>query len=258
MRSLSPDFLSNYSFDPSKGPGWFYRGLRIQAEVTTHQLAARWALNNLAEGARILDLATGEGALAQQLSDLGFDVSCTSWDDRSRADAKCYKIDLDHAFSTSDVGGEPFDAVMAVEIIEHVENPAQLLRSCRGLLQDGGLLFLSTPNVESARARLQWLARGQPLWFTGDEVTRNRHISMMWRDQLDFFLSQSGFSITERPLVPDVRSESGQRGLRGLLKKTAYGLIARLGSGEPLGDTRIYVAQATSPVRNASENNEFY
>lgn len=258
MRTLPPSFLSEYSFEPGPGGGWFYRGLRIQAEVTTHQLAAQWAFSNLDPGARILDLATGEGALAQQLSDLGFDVSCTSWDGRSRAQTKCYKIDLDHAFPANAVGDHPFDAVMAVEIIEHVENPAQLLRSCRGVLRDQGSLFLSTPNVESARARLQWLVRGQPLWFAGDEVTRNRHISMMWRDQLDFFLSQSGFSVTERPLVCDVRSLSGERGPRGMLKRVVYGLIARLGSGEPIGDTRIYVARASAAVRQASEQNNFY
>ena len=97
----------------------------------------------------------GTGALAKQLVDTGCRVSCTSWDDRLALPIPAYRINLDNPFSLADVGGEPFDVVTCVEVIEHVENPSALLRSLKGLVGRDGRVIVSTPNVESAQARIQ-------------------------------------------------------------------------------------------------------
>jgi hypothetical protein len=39
-----------------------------------------------------------------------------------------------------------FDTIVAAEIIEHLENPAQFLRGTRKILKDNGNLIISTPN----------------------------------------------------------------------------------------------------------------
>jgi len=44
------------------------------------------------------------------------------------------------------VGDRRFDAVLAGEVIEHLEDPYRFLRSCREVLRPGGRLILSTPN----------------------------------------------------------------------------------------------------------------
>ncbi|HYR29567.1 MAG TPA: class I SAM-dependent methyltransferase, partial [Thermoanaerobaculia bacterium] len=50
-----------------------------------------------------------------------------------------------------DTGPEPFDLVLCSEILEHVADPYPLLSSIRGRLSPGGLLVLSTPNVDIVR-----------------------------------------------------------------------------------------------------------
>jgi SAM-dependent methyltransferase len=42
-----------------------------------------------------------------------------------------------------------FDAIVASEVIEHVENPALFLETTTGLLKEGGSLFITTINRTS-------------------------------------------------------------------------------------------------------------
>ncbi len=44
------------------------------------------------------------------------------------------------------VGSRRFDAIVAGEVLEHLENPYRFVRDCREVLRPGGCLVLSTPN----------------------------------------------------------------------------------------------------------------
>jgi 2-polyprenyl-3-methyl-5-hydroxy-6-metoxy-1,4-benzoquinol methylase len=237
-----------YRPDPKNPRFWYYGHLRIQAAIGTHLFARTWAQENLRAGARVLDVAAGQGALAQQLMDDGFNVSCTAWDDRCRVDAPTYRIDLDQSFSVSDL-------VTCVEVIEHLENPARFLRDCRSLLADTGVMVLTTPNVESASARLQWLLRGQPRIFSGDEVRNNRHISMMWRDQIEFLIELAGLEVRARGASLD--NNEGGSGIRGFVNRALRAGVARFCSGEPDGESRMYVLAAVSKPRVAGPHDVY-
>lgn len=69
--------------------------------------------------------------------------------------------------------GDTFDAVLALEIVEHVQNPAQFIRDCAALVAPGGVLLLSTINrtpmsylaaIVAAERLLGWLPRGTHDW----------------------------------------------------------------------------------------------
>ena len=47
-----------------------------------------------------------------------------------------------------------FSAVIACDVIEHVERPDRFLSKIASLLEPGGMLFISTPDVASVFARL--------------------------------------------------------------------------------------------------------
>lgn len=246
--SLSPGIEAVYREDPQSPGYWFYRDLRIQADLETHQAVVAHALKHLPRGTSVLDVAAGQGALAQQLIDAGYDVSCTSWNDECRAPATVYRVDLEQPFSVDAVGGRRYPLVCCIEIIEHLENPFQFLRNCADLVEPGGRLLLSTPNVESAAARLQWLIRGSPLIFSGDEVTRNRHISMMWREGLEYLIGLAGFTIAERHFLG---SFPPNRGPLSTIKRLVYALMQATLAGDTRGTTRLYVLRPSgrSPRR---------
>jgi 2-polyprenyl-3-methyl-5-hydroxy-6-metoxy-1,4-benzoquinol methylase len=49
---------------------------------------------------------------------------------------------------------ERFDVIFLGQVIEHVNDPAMVVRRLTQLLRPGGLLVLSTPNLDSAQARM--------------------------------------------------------------------------------------------------------
>jgi hypothetical protein len=46
-------------------------------------------------------------------------------------------------------------------VIEYLENPRNLLRRARRLLASGGMLLVTTPNIESTAGRLRFLRTGE-------------------------------------------------------------------------------------------------
>jgi SAM-dependent methyltransferase len=244
-RATALDALSHrMSYHPHPtAPGyWQYDGLPVQADVETHQAAVEIARRLLPTRAQVLDVAAGHGALSKALLDLGMAVSCTSWNDRIHLPIPAYRIDLDHAFGIDQVGGRPFQFACAIEIIEHVENPAQLLRSLASVIGTGGHLVLSTPNVESAHVRLEWLLNGAPYGFRGDEITHNRHISLLWREGLERFIEWAGFAIVEKRLVGATKYHSAQQ---KLLKWPIHQLMRSLLKGDLTGNSRLYLMRRT-------------
>jgi SAM-dependent methyltransferase len=216
----------------------FYKGIRIQAPLETHEFVADYARKNITKGEAVLDIAAGGGALAKRMIDHGFKPSCTSWNGKCDITVPVYKLDLDKPFTANDVGGEPFRLVSAIEIIEHLENPASFLRSCHDIVAPDGVLILSTPNIESAAARLQWLMRGCPWIFDGEEITKNRHISMMWQQGLEYLIQLAGFHIKEKHLLGPYDSANS---LRAKIKHLIYWLMEKILPGDIHGSTRLYV-----------------
>jgi len=227
-----------YREDPALPGYWFYGDLRIQADVETHRFVVDYARRHLPAGTEVLDVAAGEGALMLQLQDAGLSVTGTSWNDKCRVTAPTFRVDLDSPFSSADVGGRRFPLVCCIEIIEHLENPSSFLRHCASLVAAGGWLIVSTPNVESAAARLQWLVRGQPDMFSREEIEHNRHIAMMWREGIEYLIGLAGFKIVEKHLLGAFRLRPG---ISGGLKRLAYGLMERFLPGDTRGTTRLYV-----------------
>ncbi|MGZ9167101.1 MAG: methyltransferase domain-containing protein [Anaerolineales bacterium] len=229
--------MRDYDRDSQHPSYWCYKGLRIQADVEVHRFVATYAANKLGPGNSALDLASGNGALSQQLLDAGLTVASTSWDGQCQLPIPVYPLNLDHAFKPDSVGGRRYDLVCAIEIIEHVENPAGFMRSCAEVLAPGGHLIVSTPNIESSAARLQWLVRGYPQIFSAEEVNNNRHISMIWRQGMDYLVEKAGLVVQEKHLLGPVWGSRPP----SIIKRAAYSLMQRWLPGDLAGNSRLYV-----------------
>ena len=234
-----------YAPHPTASGNWTYSGLPIQAEVETHKMVVEICQRHLPKGGRILDVAAGHGALSKSLLDCGFSVSCTSWNGKVDLPISTYLVDLDKPFDCAIVGEQHYGMASAIEIIEHVENPAQFLRSLAGVVEHGGYLLLSTPNVESAQARIEWLLNGFPYSFSPEEIYGNRHISLMWRQGIEAMLSMAGFDIVERHFVGRYRF-SGR--LQKLLRQPCYWFIESVFRGDTRGTSRLYLAKRSERV----------
>jgi 2-polyprenyl-3-methyl-5-hydroxy-6-metoxy-1,4-benzoquinol methylase len=57
------------------------------------------------------------------------------------------------------------DAIVTLEVIEHVENPRHFFREIARVLKPGGRMFLTTPNQLSLASRLCLMVKDQFQWF---------------------------------------------------------------------------------------------
>lgn len=131
---------------------------RFKAEVPPDdvRLAALFSALGPLRGARVLDLGCGKGRFAARLRErgarvVGLDLSMAMLRsarglDRVRASARRLPF-ADGAF----------DAVVAVEVFEHVGPPEPVLREARRVLRPGGVLAVVDKNAASWNARRPWL-----------------------------------------------------------------------------------------------------
>ncbi len=242
-----------YHPDSANPNFWVYDGLRIQADVQTHHFAVDYAKIHFPPGTKVLDIAAGEGALTKQLLDIGLEVSCTSWNEKSNVAAPTYRLNLDNQFSIQVVGDRRYSLVCCIEAIEHIENPSCLLRSCRNIMAPGSRLLLSTPNVESAVARIQWLIHGCPSIFQVEEVRQNRHISMQWRQ--GFLIEKSGLTILEKHLLGRFRFPNTPI---SRVKKAVTRVMQKILKGDLSGTTRLYALGLSDEICHEESPSRFY
>lgn len=239
---------------------YFYDGLRIQTYENLHEKSLEIIKKNFHSKIKILDLATGEGALAKRLKDSGYDVVVTSWNDKVKYltdDVKVYNLNLDKPFDETCFNGEKFACVTAVEIIEHLASPLNFLLNLQQVLLPGALVIVTMPNVESLISRMQILYRGFPNSFSGEEVRRNRHISMLNSHTCKYIFGLSGFNIIDCYYLPEETFHMGFS-VRSLCKVLLFKGISKFLKGNYKGASVIYVLTNDKPIKVDREHESIY
>ncbi len=102
-------------------------------------------------GARVIDMACGEGYGSEVLSRgaasvLGVDANPEAHE-HSRLRYQRQNLSFERGMVENHGQPGTFDAVVFLQTIEHVFDPAAVLTHFRGLLAPGGVAYVSTPNV---------------------------------------------------------------------------------------------------------------
>jgi len=103
---------------------------------------------------RLLDYGAGDGFFAERARRRGWHAMVT---EMSAAKARTCEAKGLPVLPVGQVAGQAgsFDVVVAHEVIEHVSEPAMLLDDVAALLRAGGLLYVTTPNIDGwSRRRL--------------------------------------------------------------------------------------------------------
>ena len=206
--TMTPDGKTSDGEIPGvKTPGVKIPGVKIGAASSVRDdevarfdgLAARWwdpagpmgplhAMNPLRCGwidrrvqahragpARILDIGCGAGLAAEALARMGYAVTGLDAAAEAVTVAQAHALDaglgIDYRVGAAEdlvTEGARFPVITALEVIEHVADPAIFLRLLAMLLEPGGLLFVSTLNrtvrsLAIAKFGAEYIARLLPI-----------------------------------------------------------------------------------------------
>ncbi|GMG88466.1 bifunctional 2-polyprenyl-6-hydroxyphenol methylase/3-demethylubiquinol 3-O-methyltransferase UbiG [Biformimicrobium ophioploci] len=105
-------------------------------------------------GKKLLDVGCGGGILAESMAQRGAEVTGIDMGEAPLSVAKLHALEsgakVDYrqitAEELAEQEPESFDVVTCLEMLEHVPDPASVIRACAALVKPGGNLFFSTIN----------------------------------------------------------------------------------------------------------------
>lgn len=169
----------NYAFDPD-GEAWAARLIR---QVPT--------------GAHVLELGPGPGAMTRVLLDRGHPLTVVENDPDAivalkAMGAEVLEGDLNAPDWWAPLAGRRFGAILACDVLEHLNAPEATLRALRGLAEPAARLIVSMPNVAYA-GLIAALRLGQ-FEYADKGLLDRTHMRFFTRSSLSKALMVSGWA----------------------------------------------------------------
>ncbi len=146
---------------------------------------------------KVLDMPAGNGWIGVQLNEYGMDVISA---DINEDQPHFEQVDMEKPLPFSD---EEFDAIICCEGIEHIFSPFELFTEFSRALKKGGILIITTPNIQNLYTRWQFLCSGYLFQFDPFNQTPlshnilgdKGHISHISYGQLRYYTEHFGMKV---------------------------------------------------------------
>lgn len=168
----------------------------------------------LRPGEKVLEVGCSSGALTERITAMGCQV--TGIEVRPEAAEKARRfvervLVGDLATMPLPLPPSSFDAILLIDVLEHVVDPVEALRRLFPFLREGGRIVVAIPNVAHWSVRLRLLTGRFDYEDTG--ILDRTHLRFYTRATARAMLEEAGLEIRETDCVPDVPILRFKRGL---------------------------------------------
>lgn len=189
-------------WDPKGSSAMLHRLNPVRLRYLHDRIDRHWQLDEAGlkplAGRSAADVGCGAGLLAEPLARLGAAVTGIDAAPENIAAARDHALgqglEIDYRVGGAEALGGRYDLVTAMEVIEHVADPAAFVGALAAGVAEGGLLILSTPN-RTSWSRLIMIGLGEG---TG-RIPRGTHDwdRFIGPDELKTLVSDAGLEVVD-------------------------------------------------------------
>lgn len=145
-------------------------------------------IRNYNDGNKYLEIGIGNGEMLAVALEMGYDVSAVEiCKEDCENISNALGVDVVWTDFSDYKTEEKYDVIIMGDVLEHVIAPITVLKKAYSMLTENGILWLSTPNYNSAFTRMKKFT--DPMW------NQKNHFTYFSYDGLKPFLDEIGFNI---------------------------------------------------------------
>ncbi|MEM5400567.1 class I SAM-dependent methyltransferase [Paraburkholderia unamae] len=173
-----------------------------QFDQRFHELCFQWVRSMIEPGSRVLELGYGEGNVTRQLLEANMCVDIVEGAEllvKSALELYGDAVQVHHALFAEFQPAHEYDAILATNILEHVDDPAETLFAIRRWCAPQTRVIVTVPNAESIHRRLAVLMGIQPRLDTlspRDHLVGHQRVYDM--DSLTRDVDAAGFEVVDQ------------------------------------------------------------
>jgi SAM-dependent methyltransferase len=152
-------------------------------------------------GSRVLEFGCASGYMSEALRDrlsasvVGVELDAEAAQLAAVHTERVLVGDAEELDLEAELGGERFDAILFADVLEHLRDPAALLRRVRQFVAEGGVVIASIPNIAHASVRLALLSGS--FRYREEGLLDAGHLRFFTREGIQDLFESSGYLITQ-------------------------------------------------------------